>query len=209
MTESAREALLHLRDASQFQWYVIPLLMIVLYVYSVEVERRNWSVLLGGLAFWGMDWFNEIWNSVVFHATGRAPVWGARGPSAYQILIGLNIEITFMFAIMGVVALKLLPADKNLRILGVNNRVVFAGVSAALAVGVEIVLNHVGVLTWDWSWWHAGMPVLIFFIGYLPFFVAAYFVHDLAKLRHKIVAVSVIFGVDLVGGVVFAAMGWL
>jgi hypothetical protein len=209
MTDAAREALLHLRDASQFQWYVIPLLLIVLYVYSVEIERRNWNIVLGGLAFWGMDWFNELWNSAVFHATGRAPVWGARGASAYEILIGLNIEITLMFAIMGVVALKMLPEDRHLRVLGMPNRVVFACVNAILAVAIEILLNHIGVLTWDWPWWNASMPILIFFVGYLPFFAVAYFVHDLARLRHKILTVAIIFGVDAVGAVVLGSLGWL
>ncbi|MYW18133.1 hypothetical protein GT039_21730, partial [Streptomyces sp. SID2955] len=104
MTEDARAALEHLRDASQFKWYVIPLLLLVLYAYATEVQRRDWNVLFAGLALWGMDWFNEIWNALVFHFTGRAPVWGARGDTAYQILIGLNIEICFMFAVMGIVA---------------------------------------------------------------------------------------------------------
>lgn len=209
MTNSARAALDHLRDGAQFQWYVIPLLLIVLYVYSVEVERRNWNIVFGGLAFWGMDWFNEIWNSAVFHATGRAPVWGAPGKSAYQILIGLNVEICFMFAIMGVVAVKLLPSDKNLRLLGINNRILFACVNALLAVGIEIMLNRIGVLTWDWQWWSAGMPVLIFLVGYLPFFLVAYLVHDTVRIRAKIGSVAAIFGVDAIGIVVFGLVGWI
>ena len=43
MTESAARALALLRDGSHFQWYVIPLFLIVMYVYANEVERRNWS----------------------------------------------------------------------------------------------------------------------------------------------------------------------
>lgn len=41
-TESAQQALAILRDGSQFQWYVIPLLAFVFYVYTVEVEKRKW-----------------------------------------------------------------------------------------------------------------------------------------------------------------------
>ena len=74
-TESARQALSILRDGSQFQWYVIPLLAVVLYLYAAEVERRNWNLVFAGLALWGMDWFNEIWNSLFFHFSGRAPVF--------------------------------------------------------------------------------------------------------------------------------------
>jgi hypothetical protein len=90
-TDSALQALAILRDGSQFQWYVIPLFAFVVYVYAVEVERRNWNLVFAGLAFWGMDWFNEIWNALVFHFTNYAPVWGTPGKTAYLILIGLNI----------------------------------------------------------------------------------------------------------------------
>ena len=49
-TESAQQALSHLRDPSDFQWYVIPIFALVIYVYSVEIERRNWSLVFAGLA---------------------------------------------------------------------------------------------------------------------------------------------------------------
>ncbi|MET8878301.1 hypothetical protein [Nocardia sp. NPDC004604] len=208
MTEHAQAALQLVRDGSQFKWYVIPLLLVVIYVYATEVERRNWNVFFAGLALWGMDGFNEIWNAVVFHATGRAPVWGATGPTAYQLLIGLNIEICFMFAIMGVAAAKMLP-PKQTRILGVPNRPVLIAVNSAAAVLVEVVLNKIGVLTWDWSWWQASFPLLIFLIGYVPFFVVCFWVHDLATVRAKILAVGAILGVDAAAIIVFGALGWL
>ncbi|MGW5112044.1 hypothetical protein [Nocardia sp. NPDC004123] len=208
MTDHARAALELLRDSSQFKWYVIPLLLVVIYVYATEVERRNWNVLFAGVALWGMDWFNEIWNSLVFHATGRAPVWGATGPTAYQILIGLNIEICFMFAIMGVAAAKMLP-PKEVRILGLPNRPVLIAVNSAAAVGVEVLLNKAGVLTWDWSWWHAGFPYLIWLFGYVPFFVACFYVHDLKTVRAKAIAVGAILGIDALALIVFGSLGWL
>lgn len=208
MTDDARAALELVRDPGQFTWYVIPLLLVVLYVYAVEAERRNWNVLFAGLALWGMDWFNEIWNALVFHFTDRAPVWGARGATAYQILIGLNIEICFMFAVMGVAAAKLLP-PRGTRILGLPNRPVLVAVDSALAVGVEILLNRAGVLTWDWSWWRAGFPVLIFLVGYAPFFVACFAVHDMAKVRTKALTVGGILGVDAAALAVFGSLGWL
>ncbi|MGV9667651.1 hypothetical protein [Nocardia niigatensis] len=208
MTDHARAALELLRDSSQFKWYVIPLLLVVIYVYATEVERRNWNVLFAGLALWGMDWFNEIWNSLVFHATGRAPVWGATGPTAYQILIGLNIEICFMFAIMGVAAAKMLPS-KDVRILGLPNRPVLIAANSAAAVGVEVLLNKAGVLTWDWSWWHAGFPYLIWLFGYVPFFVACFYVHDLKTVRAKAIAVGAILGIDALALIIFGALGWL
>ncbi|WP_278265885.1 hypothetical protein [Nocardia sp. AG03] len=208
MTDSARAALEILRDASQFKWYVIPLLLLVIYAYAVEVERRNWNVFFAGLALWGMDWFNEIWNALVFHGTGRAPVWGAVGPTAYQILIGLNIEICFMFAIMGIAAAKMLP-PRDTRILGMPNRPVLVAVNSAAAVGVEIALSKAGVLTWEWSWWQPGFPFLIFAIGYVPFFAMCFLVHDLERVRTKALVVGAIFGVDALALVVCGAAGWL
>jgi len=206
MTPSAAEALKILRDGSQFQWYVIPLFALVVYVYAVEVERRNWDLVLAGLAFWGMDWFNEIWNGLVCHCTQYAPVWGAPGKTAFLILVGLNIEICFMFAIAGIAFSKMLPADKRMKILGMPNRLFFAIVNSLFCVFVEILLNHVGALTWDYAWWGLHAPWLIFLIGYLPFSLVAFWVFDMESLRKKLVTVGAIYAVDLTGLVVFVGV---
>jgi len=205
-TESAAQALSILRDGSLFQWYVITLFALVVYVYANEIEKRNWSLVFAGLAFWGMDWFNEIWNGLVFHFTQYAPVWGAPGKTAYLILIGLNIEICFMFAIAGITFSKMLPPDRRTRILGVPNRLFFAVVGAAFCVFVEILLNAVGALTWDYPWWSAGAPWLIFVFGYLTFFLISFWVFDLPILRQKLTVVGVIFAVDIVALVIFGAV---
>ena len=209
-TDSASAALAILRDSSQFQWYVIPLFALVVYVYTVEVERRNWNLVFAGLAFWGMDWFNEIWNSLVFHFTDFAPVWGAPGKTAYLILIGLNIEICFMFAIAGVTFGKMLPADRKVRILGIPNRLLIAIGGSVFCVFVEVVLNAIGVLTWEYSWWNKGAPWLIFLIGYLPFFLVSFWVHDMESMRKKAAAIGLIYGVDIVSILVFGViLSWL
>jgi hypothetical protein len=210
ITESAQQALSILRDGSQYQWYVITLFALVVYVYAVEIERRNWSLVFAGLAFWGMDWFNELWNSLVFYLTNYAPVWGAPGKTAYLILIGLNVEICFMFAIAGIAFGKMLPPDKKLKILGLPNRLVIAVGGAIFCVFIEVLLNMIGALTWDYSWWSTKAPWPIFLIGYLPFFLVSFWVHDMETLKQKITTVGVIYGVDLVILVVFGLiLGWL
>jgi hypothetical protein len=79
-TASAAQALAILRDGpATFLWYVITLLALIVYVCAVEVERHNWSLVFAGLALCGMDWFNEIWNGLVFHFSVYAPIWGAAG----------------------------------------------------------------------------------------------------------------------------------
>jgi hypothetical protein len=206
-TESATRALAILRDGSRFEWHVIPLLALVLYVYANEIERRNWNVVFAGLAVWGMDWFNEIWNALVFHFTRYAPVWGAPGATAYLILIGLNVEICLMFAIAGVVVAKTLPADPRLRILGLPNRWLFAVAASVFCVFVELGLNAAGELTWDWPWWNARAPWLIVVFGYLTFFVVGFRVHDMPTIPRKVATVAAIFAVDASALMLFA--GWL
>jgi hypothetical protein len=50
---------------------------------------------------------------LVFHFTGDAPVWSARGRTGL-ILIGLNVEICFMFDMAGITFSKMLPPDRKL-----------------------------------------------------------------------------------------------
>jgi len=210
LSNDATQALSILRDGSQFQWYVIPLFAFVVYIYAVEIERRNWNLVFAGLAFWGMDWFNEIWNSLVLHYSGYAPMWAAPGKTAYLILVGLNIEIMFMFAVAGIAFGKMLPPDTKLKILGIPNRVFLAVANSIFCVIVEIWLNSVNALTWDWSWWSAKSPIPILLFGYLHFFLVSYWVHDMKTVRAKIITVGSIFAVDVVAILVFGVfLGWL
>lgn len=210
MAESAKQALSILRDTSNFQWYIIPIIIFVLYVYSVEIERKNWNVLFAGLAFWGIDLFNEIWNGLVFHFTNFAPVWGTPTKSAYQIFIGLNIEISLMFLVAGVACAKMLPKDKKAKIFGISNRWFLAVVNSMLFVFVECILNHIGVLSWEYWWWQSSFPFVLFLIGYMPFLVVCYWVHDMETIKKKIIAVGTIFSVDLFGIILFSCiLNWI
>jgi len=210
LTEASEQALRILRDESLFQWYLIPLFALVVYVYAVEVERRNWSAVFAGLAFYGMDLFNEIWNALVLHFTDRSAVWTTPGDTAYLILVGLTIEISFMFAVSGVIFTKMLPKDRTLRIMGIPNRWFFAVVNAIFCVFVEVLLNRADVLVWEYPWWNFPSVGLIFLVGYLPFMAVSFWVYDMEKIRNKIAAVLVIYAVDLPAIVVFAALlGWI
>ena len=209
-TPFAAEALQNLRDPGLWQWYAITLLAFVFYVYAVEVERKNWNLVLAGLAYWGMDWFNEIWNGLVFHFNNYAPVWGAPGKTAFLLLIGLNIEICFMFAVSGIIWCKMLPPDKKMKILGLPNRLVFAVTGSIFCVFIEVLLNLADALTWDYSWWSVKAPYLIFLIGYLPFFLVSFWVFDMESRKKQIAAVSVIGGVDILSLIVFGGiLGWI
>ena len=210
MTPFAQQALEILRDGSQFQWYVIPLFAIVVYIYVNEIEKRNWNLVFAGLAFWGMDWINEIVNSIFFYLNGRAPFWGAPGETAYLILIGLNIEIMFMFSFAGIAWSKMLLPDKKTRILGIPNRWFIAIAGSVFCVFIEVLLNAVNALTWDWPWWDANTPWLIFVFGYLHFFIIAFWVHDMGTIKRKAITTGIIWAIAVVLVLVFGlGFGWL
>ena len=210
MSDSAFRALSILRDGSNFQWYVIPLLAFVFYVYTVEAEKRNWNLILAGLAFWGADWFNEIANGLVLRFTGYAPIWGEPGPSAFLILVGLNIETMFMFAVAGIIWTKMLHPDKNFKYLGLPNRWAVAIGGSAFSVLIEYFLNSANALTWDWSWWNRGMPLFIFIFGYLWFFVFAFWVYDLKEFKQKLQVVGGLWAFNLLCLIVFAGfLKWI
>ena len=179
VTDFTREAQEILRDPSQFKWYTVTLLLFVAYVYSVEVERRRWDIVLAGATLWLVDWFNEIVNALVLHFTDRAALWTVTGETSYLILIGLTIEISFMFAIFGVVYAKSLPADPRTRILGMPNRLAIGLCFSCVAVFVEVLLHETGYFHWEYWWWNVPFVPLIVVFGYLTFFLSAAYVHDL------------------------------
>ena len=79
-----------------------------------------------------------------------------------------------------------------------------------LAVGIEVLLNLSGMLTWDLWWWGLKAPWLIFLIGYLPFFLVCFWVHDMKSVRNKAIAVGSILGFDALCLIVFGAiLGWI
>ncbi len=207
MTEASRTALSILRDPSHFQWYLIALFAFVVYVYAVEVERRNWNVVLAGLAFYGLEWLLEIGNGLVLHFTNRSAVWTTPGATAFLPLVGLTIEISMMFAVAGVAFTKMLPRDRNLKILGIPNRWFFIVANSVFCVLVEVVLNRAGALVWEYPWWNFPNVLLIILIGYMPYMIVSFWVYDMPRLVTKLAVVTTLFSLDLVALIVFA--GWL
>jgi hypothetical protein len=199
-----------LRDSSQFKWYTVTLLVLVMYVYAVEVERRRWDIVLAGLAFWLADWFNEIVNALILHFSDRAPLWAVTGSTSYLILIGLCIEICFMFAIGGIVYAKVLPEDRSLRLLGMPNRLAIGLGFSIVAVAVEVLLHGTGYFHWDYWWWNWPFVPLIVVFGYLWFFLVAAWVYDMRDTRRQVRVVTAFAAIDLALIVVFGVvLGWI
>lgn len=199
-----------LRAPGQFDWSTITLLALVVYVYAVESERSNWSAVLAGLAFWLMDWANEIVNALVLHFDGHAALWTVTGHSSFVILIGLTIEISLFFAINGVIFVKLLPADRSARILGLPNRWALSIGLSLVSVGVELLLHADGVFHWYYWWWNmASFPVIVVF-GYLTFYAMAFWVYDMTSRARQLQVVGSLATSVLVAGLVFdPLLGWI
>jgi hypothetical protein len=196
VTDFTEDALRILRDPHQFSWTTVTLLGLALYVYSVEVERRNWGAVLAGLAFWGMDWINEVVNALVLHFTDRAAIWTTTGDTSYQILIGLNVEISLLFFVAGIVFVKQLPTNPAWRPFGVPNRVLMVLAFSCLCVLVEVVLHAAGVFHWEYWWWNVPNVTLIVLLGYATFFAAAAWVYDMRERSKQLTVVGTLAAID-------------
>ncbi len=186
-----------LRQTDHFHWVTVSLLLTVAYIYANEVERRNWSAVLAGLALWGVDWINEVANALVLHFTDRAAVWTTTGKTSFQILIGLNIEISFMFLIYGIVFVKFLPPDPALRILGIPNRVLMVALFSVLSVAVEVLLWAADVFHWEYWWWNFPNVTLIALLGYATFFATAAWVYDTSVRSKQLKIVGALAAIDV------------
>ena len=199
--EATQMALSILRTGDNFQWYVITFLALVVYVYLNEMSRGNWKGIAAGLALYSVHWFYEILNALIQHFTGHA-LWTVPTGTAFLLLVGVGIELSFMFSIAGLVMSKLLPADPKLKLLGINNRLLFAIGNAAFFSVVEIFLAKTPVFVWVYPWWGA-FPVFV--TVYIPFFLAAFYCHDW-KPKAQITFIGTMAAVDVLMMIVFAGV---
>lgn len=199
--EVTQMALSILRKGDNFQWYVITLLALVVYVYTNEAAKKNWKGIAAGLALYSVHWFYEILNALIQHFSGHA-LWTVPTGTAFLLLVGVGIELSFMFSIAGLALSKLLPADPSLKILGVNNRLLFAVGNAAFFSVVEIFLASTPTFAWVYPWWGA-FPVFV--TVYIPFFLAAFYCHDW-KPKTQIMFIGSVAAVDILALIVFAGI---
>jgi hypothetical protein len=199
--EATRMALSILRTGENFQWYVITFLAFVVYVYATEISHRNWKGIAAGLSLYVVHWFYEIINALIQHFSGHA-LWTVPTGTAFLILVGVGIELSFMFSIAGLVMSKLLPADPKLKIFGINNRLLFAIGNAAFFSIIEIFLARTPTFVWVYPWWGA-FPVFI--TVYIPFFLAAFYCYDW-KPKTQVTFIASLAAIDAVFMLVFAGL---
>ncbi|MCE5211984.1 MAG: hypothetical protein LLG40_10555 [Deltaproteobacteria bacterium] len=209
MTDASVQALSVLRITDNMQWYIIPLLVSVFYVYFVEIEKRNWSPVLLGLAFWAGEFIWEMFNALILHFTNYAPLWTTPGKSAFVIYAGLNIEISFFFAVYGLMVLKILPEDKKMKIMGIPNRIFIPVILGLCGLFVEVLLNKSNMLIWSYNFWNWPNVYLIAVAYCLPMLVLVW-LHDTLSLRAKKIGLVLVSVLAVVCHIVFASiLGWV
>jgi hypothetical protein len=194
MTEASLQVLQVLRSPENIQWHVVPLIALVMYIYNSELDKnRHGEVLLGIYFFATSGVFLEIVNALVLHFSGRSALWTTPGNSAFVIYAGWNVEILFLAAVGGLTVLKGLP-EKDLRLLGVPNRMILPLIWAVGAVLIEVVLNRAGLLVWEYTHWR--WPNIYFMVIWwaVPYFVLLW-LHDNLSLQAKgrLAVASVVF----------------
>lgn len=199
MTPASELALKGLRDLSTLQWYVIPLLAIVFYIYTIEIrkarESGNWDAVFAGITLFGMDFLFETINGWIFHLTQYSALWTTPGETALRTTVGWNIEIMFMFSIAGIIYYNTASKDKNARILRIPDRLFWSAAYGAFCVFVECMLNIGNLLVWEYPFWRLSFPGVlpIFFAGYFPLFLSPLPVISLKTIKSKTIAVCVLY----------------
>ena len=162
------------RNPSNFNWSFIAIFAFVVMIYVDEIHKKNYKAIAAALMLYSVHWLYEIANAVICYFTGYA-LWTVSPEStSFILLIGVSWELSMMFAVAGFTS-KLLPADKNMKILGINNRIVFAIGSALFFSLVEIFLAWTPAFIWVYPWWGA---IPVFITTYIPFFLASYLIYD-------------------------------
>lgn len=202
--EVTQQTLNNLRKLGSFHWSMVIFLAFVLYVYFTAIEQKKYNQIAAGLALYAVHWFVEIVNALVQYFSGHA-LWTASGGTSFVILVGVGIEISFMFSVAGLIMSKILPEDKNKKILGINNRILFAIINAFLIALIEVPLAASPIFHWVYPWW--GM-ITVWIVIYIPFFLAAFLCHD-AKPRTRRIFIGSLFALNLIMMLVFIPLGWI
>jgi hypothetical protein len=199
--QATEAALSILRSGDPFQWYVVTLLALVLYVYFREIKNKNWNAIAAGLSLYMVHWFVEIVNAVIQHSSGHA-LWTVPTGTAFLILVGVGVEISLMFSIAGLVFSLILPDSPKVKILGVPNRLFFGVVNAALVSIIEIFLAKTPAFIWIYPWWGA---IPVFITVYIPFFVVSTYSYDWKRKTQKVV-IGTMFAINAIMLIVFAGI---
>lgn len=178
------------RSTENFNWTFIFILAVVFYIYWTELHNKKYEMIYAALALYGVHWLYEIGNAIIGHVTGY-PLWSVSNESTtFILLIGVCWELSMMFSLAGMISFKMLPDDRSKRYFSKDGK---GGISCKLAGALSMALlfalvesflagtsNHSFI--WVYKWWGV-LPVFI--TTYIPFFLAANYVPDMAPKKRK------------------------
>ena len=204
-TDETLAALAQVRNMNQFEWSIIFMFVVVLYVYFSLVKEKNFNAILSALTLYTIHWFVEIINALICYLTGNA-LWAVPAGSGFVLLVGVGAELSFMFMVAGVVQTKLLPDDPKKKILGLPAPLAIGLGNAALASILEIFLSRTNAFHWAyWPWWATWT---VFLTVYIPFFVvAAYAYYWPRKKQLLFLGIGAAINIGML--VVFIPLGWI
>ena len=202
--EATADALSILRIGDNFNFYVIFILVLVLFIYFTEISKENWKGIAAGMMLYSIHWFVEIINALIQHFSGHA-LWTVPTGTAYLILVGVGIELSLMFSIAGLAMSRILPEDPDEKMGPLPAKLVIGLMNAALASIIEIFLVMTPTFVWVWEWWNS---LTVFIFVYIPFFVGAAYCYYWEPKKQKLVVGS-IFLVDIVMLAIFIPLGWI
>ncbi len=216
MTEATIQALNGMRDLTMLKWYVIPMMSVVFYIYAKEARiarsTGNWNGIFCGLSVFGSDFFNETANGWIMVLSERSALWTVPGETALRIFVGWNIEILFMFAILGIIYYNTLSESTTEKVFGIPERWFWAIAYAIFCVCVEVFfLNRGNHLVWEYAFWEGTFVGVwaIFLFGYFDFFITAIIVMSLKTIRRKLIALAILYSLPISMNIIgFGIMGW-
>ena len=173
----------NVRSTANFNWTFILIFAVVIYVYATELKNKNYKGIVAGLSLYGVHWLYEIANAIIGKAAGHALWTVSASSTSFILLIGVSWELSMMFSLAGIIMSKLLPEDPQKKILGINNRWLFAIGNAAFFAIFEIFLAGTPAFLWVYPWWGA---IPVFVTTYIPFFLAAFLVPDTKPKTQRI-----------------------
>ena len=196
--EATQQALSILRSGETFQWYLIPLIMFLVYIYFNEYDKKNYKGIAAGLSLYMVHWFYEITNALIQHFSGHA-LWTVPEGTGFLLLVGVCAEISIMFAAAGLVYSKLLDENPKHKIFGISDRLLVGVGTAAFFSIFEIFLAKTPAFIWVYPWW-GTFPVFI--SVYIPFFVISMYSYDW-KPKTQVTFIGSLFAVNAMMLIVF------
>lgn len=177
------------RSTEYFNWTTIFFLAVVVFIYGYLFRKKEYKLLIAGISLYSVHWLCEICNALIQKIWGY-PLWACTNDStSYLLLIGVSVELSFMFALAGICAYQILPENKNMKILKIPVKWWVVIIMSILFSAIEIFLASTGKFLWVYPWWGA---LLVCITVYVPFFIAAVFVPDAPVKFQKIFIPSIV-----------------